>query len=326
MAGRARAPIRGYRTWQPKAQSAVWLAATLEVLEEYREEWPLTVRQVFYRLIETHDYEKSEPAYESLVRIISRARRSHAAGGIGIPFEAIRDGGLSHSIDPHFYDDDDHFEGVVARAAASFRLDRQAGQSTMIEFWCEAGGMLPILEQAANEYGIKVTASGGYDSLPLRHDLAVRAAGRANRDLKTLVLHVGDFDPSGENMREVLSEDAEEMAYQLIGDSGWLRVERLALTADQVLEYQVQTAPPKPLDSRMRGFVDKHWELHDHFGSWHITAQLEALTPTQLRSLFAEAVESRFDRATYERVLEDEKPIREDLLRRLELAGFETKE
>ena len=56
------------------------------MLDEYADYLPLTIRQVFYRLVATREYEKSEPAYKRLMEMLGRARR----GGV-VPFDAIRD-------------------------------------------------------------------------------------------------------------------------------------------------------------------------------------------------------------------------------------------
>jgi hypothetical protein len=57
---------------------------------EYAEYVPLTIRQIFYRLVGAHGYEKTENAYSRLCSHISNARRD----GL-IDFEHIRDDGLT---------------------------------------------------------------------------------------------------------------------------------------------------------------------------------------------------------------------------------------
>jgi hypothetical protein len=55
--GRARGYIAAY---QPQARTRVLLDDAAAVLNEYREYWPLTIRQIFYRLVGTKDYPKTE--------------------------------------------------------------------------------------------------------------------------------------------------------------------------------------------------------------------------------------------------------------------------
>ena len=60
-----------------------------DVFDEYEDQLPLTIRQVFYRLVAAHGYEKTEQAYARLLYYLDRARRARI-----IPFERVRDDGI----------------------------------------------------------------------------------------------------------------------------------------------------------------------------------------------------------------------------------------
>lgn len=350
--------VRGYAEWKPKGEAAHWTNAVNHVVEDLRQEWPLTVRQLFYRVVAVYDYEKTEAAYGKLTGYISRARRAGY-----IPWEAVRDGGQGKSIGAQFFTDGEHFEASVLDWAAKMKLDRQRGQDSVLELWCEAGGMVPILQRVAAPYSARVNSGGGYDSVTSKHRLAVRVADRAEAGLKTLILHVGDFDGSGEDMCDVLRDDAGTMAItqvlrsaardarlalededhetwapdwvlgrledpsEDVPDRAWQRVinwaldfftvERIALTGEQVVERQVITAPPKKSDSRTAEFTRRNQWVADELGTDQITAQLEALTPQELRDLIQENIEAHLDMDVYAEVLAEEEDVREDLLARL---------
>jgi hypothetical protein len=85
MAGRA----KGFADWNPQRRTLPVLADIDGVLEEYREYLPLTVRQVFYRLV-GRGYPKTENFYATVQEVCNRARRSGR-----IRFNAIRDDGVS---------------------------------------------------------------------------------------------------------------------------------------------------------------------------------------------------------------------------------------
>jgi hypothetical protein len=129
-----------------------------------------------------------------------------------LPWEAIRDGGLGRTVAARYFDGAEDFEATVRDNAANLKLNRQRGQAQVIELWCEAGGMVPILQRIAAPYSCRVNTGGGYDSVTAKHNLAARVRERARDGLRTVILHVGDFDPSGEDMCEVLRGDAGEMA------------------------------------------------------------------------------------------------------------------
>lgn len=333
--------VQGYADWKPKPEAVFWVNRTLEVLRDYREYWPLTVRQLFYRLVADHNYEKTEAAYGRLTGMLARGRRAGM-----VPWEAIRDGGLGRVVGAQFFEDADHFDESVRSWAKSMKLDRQRDQAVVIELWCEAGGMVPILQGIAGPYSAQVNSGGGYDSVTAKHKLAGRVCGRAEEGLRTIILHVGDFDGSGEDMANVLRGDGGAMATTQVLRSAlrdawgpeWLKhniteegglrafrwaeefcvVERVALTGEQVVERQVITAPPKGTDSRTAEFVRRNEWVAEELGTPHITAQLEALTPPELEEVIREAIEAHLDMDAYEAVLAEEAEVRAELLRRLD--------
>jgi hypothetical protein len=72
----------------PHAGTVVLLDQVRSVLDEYLEHLPLTVRQVFYRLVGVYEYDKTEKAYARLAECLNRARRA----GV-ISWDVIRDDG-----------------------------------------------------------------------------------------------------------------------------------------------------------------------------------------------------------------------------------------
>src|SRR6476659_7723521 len=84
--------VRGLAPWQPQRKTRILLGSVQTVLDEYLEYLPLTVRQVFYRLVGAHGYDKTEKAYANLCEHLNRARRASL-----IPFETIRDDGTTLS-------------------------------------------------------------------------------------------------------------------------------------------------------------------------------------------------------------------------------------
>lgn len=320
--------VHGYAPYNPKPETAYWIVKTRNVLDEYKDYWPLSVRQIFYRLVADHGYPKSEGAYNRLTGILSRARRASL-----IPWQAIRDGGLGRGVNANYYLDQEDFEDTIRKAAQDLKLNRQEGQEQVIELWCEAGGMVPILQGIARPYSARVNTGGGYDSVTAKHNLALRVRDRAKIGLRTLILHVGDFDGSGEDMAASLYADVRLMALNQVFHGvedgpdkntarderidwadGFFSLERVALTAQQVFDRNIETAPPKPSDSRTEGFLERNQWLVEALGTEQISAQLEALTPPELDELLSGAIEGHLDMDIYQGVLDEEQPIRDNLL------------
>ena len=152
---------RGYIEWRPRAKTARLVDAVTGVLDEYSDYLPMTIRQIFYRLFVTIDYEKTERGYARLCETLNRARRAQL-----IPFDSIRDDGF-HRTNFVGWDSIDQAKGYLKREAAKYRIDRQRDQDSRLVVGCEAQGMVPQLERVAGFY-----SSGGFDSVTVKHSVA----------------------------------------------------------------------------------------------------------------------------------------------------------
>lgn len=314
---------RGYSAYNPRGDTLHWLRCAQQVIQSYRSSWPLTVRQVFYRMVATYDFPKKEEDYKRLIKIVAKARRASLVEGDNfIPFDAIRDDRGQYR-DPWEFDDQASYLEYLVAITRDFKLRQQAGQEQVLEMWCEAAGMVPIMVDIAHPYGLRVNSGGGYDSVTAKHKLASRVVDRWEKEeRRTVILHVGDFDPSGENLCDVLHEDVLHMVSQRCWDGGRVRadvfeIERVALTGQQVIDRQVITAPPKPTDARMAAFLRTNSWVAEELGTDNITAQLEALTPDELRGLIEEAIEAHFDHDTLADLRDRQDTIQERLTERL---------
>jgi hypothetical protein len=283
--------VRGLAAWQPRHATVELLDTVRSVLIEYAEYLPLTVRQIFYRLVGAHGCGKTEQVYRRLGEHLNRARRA----GL-IQFDAIRDDGTTFA-QPQAWDGADQLVLTFIREAEGFRLDRQHGQTTRLIFAVEAAGMLPQVQRIADPYGIAVHSSGGFDSLTAKHDLAI-TLGQWPR---VEVLHVGDRDPSGEHLFTSMAEDVRRIVSDL-GLAADIRFTRLAVTLAQIAELRLPTAPAKPTDRR--SFEGE-------------TVQCEAIPPDVLAQIVADAITGRLDRAAYDAVLAEENTTKAQFRRTL---------
>lgn len=263
---------RGFADWSPRPDTLALLAQVRTVLVEYQEYLPLTVRQVFYRLVGAYSYEKTELAYARLCEHLNRARRARL-----IDMDAIRDDGTAVQRAPGFTGPAGFWAAVRATAERyGHRLDD--GQPLAVEVWVEAAGMLPQVARVAHDYGADVYSAGGFDSVTEKYAAAVRIADRWR---STTVLHVGDFDPSGLSILDSVAEDVAAFVADLGGHIPTFA--RLAVTPEQIAHYRLPTAPQKPTDRRGERMAE--------------TVQAEALTPDQLASELRTALEQVTDLA-----------------------------
>lgn len=230
---------RGYADWRPRRATVELLDQVGEILREYEDHLPLTIRQIFYRLVASYSYDKTENSYSRLAEHLVRARRAEM-----IPFNVIRDDGVV-TYSSRWHDGVEDFWNDAAGRAKNYRRDRQVGQPRYVELWCESAGMAPQLARVADRYSVPVFSSGGFGSLTAIRLIAERAL---DRTVPTILLHVGDLDPSGESIFASMAADAaafveaDRIVYNLA-----LAAVRLALTREQVEEYDLPTAPAKKL-------------------------------------------------------------------------------
>lgn len=187
---------RGFiQRWTPRAETHELLDQANQVLAEYIDLLPLTLRQIFYRLVGAYGYAKTEQASERLGEMLNKS-----PAGL-VDMDAIRDDGFT-SAAPVFFGDVDDFFATVADWAEGLRFDRQAGQQRRLALWCEAAGMVPQLERVAAPFGVGAHSSGGFDSLTDKHCI-----GREWSGAPITVLHLGDHDPSGVHCFSALEGD-----------------------------------------------------------------------------------------------------------------------
>jgi hypothetical protein len=290
--------VRGLAGWSPKPETLRVVAAVQAVLDEYQAYLPLTVRQVFYRLVGAHGYAKTEQAYSRLLEYLNRARRA----GL-INWSSIRDDGFDSTGGGGWPSPQRAIDAMI-RTAGNYTRNRQAGQDVFTEIWVEAAGMMPQVAQMVGHLSIPVYSSGGFNSVTAKHDTARRIMWRhRSEDRQTRILHVGDYDPSGVAIIDSLADDIG----QFLADMGnpWAATfVRVAVTPPQIAELGLPGAPAKRTDRRAN-FSD-------------LTVQAEALSPPQLEELLLNAVADEWSDDVFEELLVTEAAERAALIAALE--------
>jgi hypothetical protein len=277
---------RGPHPWNPQPKTRAIVDQVLGVLAQYDDYLPLTIRLIFYRLVAMYGYAKTDNAYQNLITYIGRARRA----GL-ISCDAIRDDGITEVIPLSFTGKPDFYREVVL-LARGYRRDRLEGQPVRIEIWCEAAGMVPQLVEVAHPFGITVYSCSGFDSTTFNH----KAAQRASAGIPLLVLHIGDHDFEG---RHIFNSAMEDVVAWTASMEGNVRFIRVAVTPQQIEEYDLPTAPPKKAGDRP-------------------TCQAEALEPPVLAEIVKSEVMKHLDFGVYQRVLNREKAERAELIEEVE--------
>ena len=298
--GRTRA--KGYADWRPQDKTLALVGNVRDILEEYRAHLPLTIRQVFYRLVGVYGYPKDENAYERLCNALNRARRAGY-----VRFEHLRDDGIS-VMQPNHYAGVEDFYGYLNQLGATYELDKLADQRVDIRVLCEAAGMMPQLNRVCRRYSVPVYSCSGFDSLTAKYELAKGCAQAYDwQGRSTVILHLGDLDPSGVSIYDSMRDDV--LAF-VAGDVPGVDADevaifdRVALTRRHVEYYDLTTYAPKPTDLRSRRWTGR-------------TCQLEALPPDTLARLVTSAIEVNLDPGLLARAREAEAQERRQIARAL---------
>jgi hypothetical protein len=295
---------KGYAPWRPHKKTTRLMFQVKQILDEYRDHLPLTARQIFYRMVAAYDYPKTENAASNLGEHLTRARRAEM-----IPFEHIRDDGISVMVHAHFTDENAFYKHIHDEGSA-YKRDKLARQKMNIRVYCEAAGMMPQLERVCEPYSIPVYSCSGFDSVSAKYQLK-EACWRSfvYQGRQTIILHLGDYDPSGESIFEDgLVEDVHAFLERDVPhkDPGEVAVfERVALKPEHIERFNLPTAPPKSSDSRT-----KNWQ-----GA--ATCQLEALPPDVLAGLLDATIKTYLNLAVYEQDLKAEEEERRRITKAL---------
>jgi hypothetical protein len=292
-AGRGRRRPAGYAPWSPRGATLDTLDQIHKVLDAHADYWPITPRQVLYRLMGAGEATKNDA--EKIGDYLVRGRRA----GL-IPWEAIGDGRTESKI-PVVCDDPEAFFAEMRESASVYRLDRQADQDLYIEVVVEAAGAVGQLFRTTADYGVPVYSGSGFVPVTALREMVLRAE---DRDVPTVVLVLGDYDPAGRDIRERVASDIEAFADDHDGD---IDVETIALTEDQIGALGLIRAP---IDARKRAKYP-NWP-HE----W--TVELEAVTPADLARIVVDQIEQRTDAETRHAVIEREADEREALMRQME--------
>lgn len=302
---RAPMPRIKYEDYNPHAETERLLDRCQGVLDEYSDDGlTLTLRQLFYQLVSRDVIANEQSEYERLGRIVKRGRRAGY-----LDWAMIEDRGRPLRKRQRWSGP----EEVIESAARSFHLDLWQDQRFRPEVWIEKDALVGVIESTCRRLDVPYTSCKGYTS-----DSALwRAAQRfrdvidgehSSRDVPAqpaddihqipVIVHLSDHDPSGVDMTRELED-----RFELFGLG--VPIERIALTMDQIRQYDPPPNYAKPSDSRFEGYVEKY-ETTD---CW----ELDALDPSVIQSAVEDAVQRRitdrdaFDARTEERRTQKER-------------------
>jgi hypothetical protein len=279
------------------AAKDLFLDAIRLVLDDRRDYWPLSDRQIHYALLndpplihaskpDSH-YVNDLKSYKALIDLLTRAR---LAGFI--PIDAIHDPTRPVTTWDVHREHGGFIRAQLDEFLKGYYRDLMQSQPNHVEIVGEKNTVESVIRRVAMEYAIPYTIGRGYCSLSPRYDMTRRFRKSGKERLVLLVM--SDFDPEGQDIPH-------SFARSLRDDFGIHNIEpiKVALTHDQVDRLRL---PPqmkaKASSSRYHRFASEHGD--DVY-------ELEAVAPDQLQELLRDAIDSVIDVDAFNTEIEAEK-------------------
>lgn len=275
----------------------------------------LTLRQLYYQFVARGLVPNTQASYNRLGEIISDAR---LAGEFDWDYIVDRTRNLQSL--PTWESPAD----MIEQAAEQFRSDLWAPQKRRIEVWIEKDAAIGVIERVCNANQVPYFSCRGYTSSSEMWNAANRVGEYLRNGEQTLILHIGDHDPSGLDMtrdvearlrtfisrdwanefmgsgshtrgaiRSSMTEVLREQGCSILGGEYPWQVKRIALTIGQIEQYEPPPNYAKQSDSRFEAYMeatglDESWEL-------------DALDPYVMEELIQDEIEAFRDDAAYDR-------------------------
>ena len=250
-------------------------------------ESPCTVRQLFYRIVSmpqlAHLVPKTEASYDAIGRYCVQLREDGR-----MLFRWIADNTRwTHEPVSH-----DSMTAALEETRRTYRRQLWNDQPVHVELWCEKDALSGVLYAETSGWRVPLFVSRGFASMSYLH-----AAGRqlAAVGKPAFVYLFTDHDPSGLS----IAHSIERGLRRYCGGTD-LTVKRVAVTEQQIEEWQLPTRPTKQSDSRAKNFKGR-------------SVDLDAIPPLQLRKLAAECITRHLCIHTMQQTLRIEQEERKTL-------------
>lgn len=274
---------RAYKPMRLQADRLDRIGRAAKVIDEYeRRGIPMSLRQLYYQLVARGLIENTDKMYGQLGDDVSEGRMT----GL-ISWTSIEDRG--RNLMGNYYSENPG--AAIKNVVEGYRTDKWANQPVRPEVWVEKAALEGVVGTIASSLDVDYFSCRGYNSQSEQWRAGRRIAARILKGQRTVIIHLGDHDPSGLDM----TRDNQERLSVFAGTP--VQVLRIALNMPQVERYRPPPNPAKITDSRFetyrRQYGDTSWEL-------------DALAPEVIQDLIREAVMAFRDNSLWELSLAEE--------------------
>jgi hypothetical protein len=241
---------------------------------------PITVRGIAYQLFAQGLIPSMAKAQTQAVSRVVVTMREEGA----LPWAWVVDDGRPERRAPSWDDPEAFMASVLQQYRKNFWLQ----QPFDVRVWSEKSTVYGVLAPVLDRYAAPFQAHKGFSSATALYD-AAQATRQASSRYQSVLLYVGDYDPSGYHMSQV------DLPARLARYGGAAVVERIALTpedgaAEALPSFPVET---KKADPRYRWWVQQ--------GCGPRCWELDAMNPNRLRTRVEGAIRAYLDLGAWER-------------------------
>jgi hypothetical protein len=243
------------------------------IIAALKADQPMTVRQVFYRLVSGSVIAKTENEYKNTVnRLLTEMRLARE-----IPFGWIAD-------NTRWMRKPDTHSGLAAiqeHAAQTYRRAVWDNQECYVEIWLEKDALAGVLMDVTDPWDVPLMVTRGYSSLSYLYEAAEAIAAEGK---PAFLYYFGDYDPSGLDITRAVEARLREFAPEAD-----ITFERVAVTEEQIDAMRLPTRPTKRTDSRSKGF-DRE------------SVEVDAIPPKTLKAIAEHCITRHVDQRAYEQM------------------------
>lgn len=277
---------RAYNNLNLRGKTLETIGTANVIIEEFEADgYDITLRQLYYQFIardlfpedrrwtytggrwrkDPNGTKNAQPNYKWLGGFINDGRLA----GL-VDWNSIVDRTRKFQCNSHWESPDE----IIEDAARWYARDSREHQETYLEVWVEKDALVGVIEKVCDPLDVGYFSCRGFVSQSAMYRAALRLKHMERNGLDTIILHLGDHDPSGIDMTRDIQD-------RLVMFGSTVDVQRIALNMEQVEKYNPPPDYAKSTDSRYAEYASKYGD-----NSW----ELDALDPRVLTELITEKV------------------------------------
>lgn len=277
-----------------------------KIIDSY--EIPLSVRQIFYRLVSMGVIKNTHNQYRRVSTIVTNGRYTGH-----IDWDKVIDDTRAVYKTADWNDIND----AIKNTLEDYRRDRWGDSDYYIELWVEKRTMTNLFYSVTNSYDVRLVVGGGFNSATAIWEAFKRLAVKQFEDKKKIViLYFGDLDPSGWFMSNDVEKRLKEFDLNFTMERVILNYEHvqkynLPKSYKVMVKYEKEISNKLEKDPRSKFFYDSFGELFQ--------VEFEAIDPGVVTEHIRDSIEKYLNKEDYQRIVEIEDIEKLEIRKRLNL-------